>query len=141
MIAVNPIERTLEVEGLTTFEQIVDATLPYGLVPPVTPELKHITIGGAICGIGIESTCFRHGFVHDSLIEADVLIGEGEVVLCNAVNAHADLFAALPNSVRHAGLRAAREDQVGADPAIRSADHDATCGSGGVSGGDARGHR
>ena len=76
MIAVNPIERTLDVEGLTTFEQIVDATLPYGLVPPVTPELKHITIGGAICGIGIESTSFRHGFVHDSLIEADVLVAK-----------------------------------------------------------------
>jgi len=98
IIAVDPVGRTLDVEGLATFEQIVDATLPHGLVPLVTPELKHITIGGAICGIGIESTCFRHGFVHDSLIEAHVLVGDGRVVVCSASNADADLFNALPNS-------------------------------------------
>src|SRR4030095_7798459 len=95
---VDPVARTLDVEGLATFERIVDATLPHGLIPPVTPELKHITIGGAICGIGIESTCFRHGFVHDSLLEADVLLSDGRVVACTADNAHADLFHALPNS-------------------------------------------
>ena len=98
VIVVDPVERTLDVEGLATFERIVDATLPHGLVPPVTPELKHITIGGAICGIGIESTCFRHGFVHDSLIEARVLLGGGRIAACNGTNDHADLFQALPNS-------------------------------------------
>jgi FAD/FMN-containing dehydrogenase len=98
LIAVDPVGRTLDVEGLATFERIVDATLPHGLIPPVTPELKHITIGGAICGIGIESTCFRHGFVHDGLIDADVLLGDGRVAVSSATNAHADLFEALPNS-------------------------------------------
>ena len=29
----------------------------------MAPELKHITVGGATVGIGIESTCFRYGFV------------------------------------------------------------------------------
>ena len=57
--------RTLDVEGLATFEAIVDATLPHGFVPLITPELKDITIAGATVGIGIESNCFRHGFVHD----------------------------------------------------------------------------
>jgi FAD/FMN-containing dehydrogenase len=88
----------LDVEGLATFERIVDYTLPHGLIPPVTPELKHITIGGAIVGIGIESSGFRHGFVHDALLEAEVLLPDGQVVLATKDNEHAALFHALPNS-------------------------------------------
>ncbi len=88
----------LDVEGLATFETIVDATLARGLLPLVSPELKHITIGGATVGIGIESSCFRHGFVHDALIEAEVLLPDGRMVLARHDNEHADLFRALPNS-------------------------------------------
>ena len=90
--------RTLDVEGLATYETIVAHCLPRGWLPLVTPELRHITIGGATVGIGIESTGFRHGFVHDGLLEADVLLPGGEVVTCSAGNEHADLFRALPNS-------------------------------------------
>ena len=90
--------RQLEVEGLTTFENIVAHCLPRGFLPLVTPELKHITVGGATVGIGIESTCFRHGFVHDGLVEADVLLPDGRIVTCAADNELADLFNALPNS-------------------------------------------
>ncbi|MCC5859308.1 MAG: FAD-binding oxidoreductase [Ectothiorhodospiraceae bacterium] len=90
--------RTLEVEGLATYGQIVAATLPRGLVPTVTPELRHITVGGATVGIGIESSGHRDGFVHDGLVEADVLLADGRVVTCSPDNAYADLFHALPNS-------------------------------------------
>jgi FAD/FMN-containing dehydrogenase len=98
IIAFDSAARTLDVEGLATFETIVAHCLPRGYLPPVTPELKHITIGGATVGIGIESTGFRHGFVHDALLEAEVLLPGGEVVTCTADNEHADLFRALPNS-------------------------------------------
>jgi FAD/FMN-containing dehydrogenase len=89
---------TLEAEGLCTYETAVAHTLAHGLMPLVAPELKHITIGGAIVGIGIESTCFENGFVHDGLIEADVLLPGGKIVTCTAENEYGDLFAALPNS-------------------------------------------
>lgn len=90
--------RTLDVEGLATYERVVDHTLAHGFLPLVSPELKHITVGGATVGIGIESTCFRHGFVHDGLREADVLLPDGRVVTATATNEHADLLNALPNS-------------------------------------------
>lgn len=90
--------KTLTVQGLTTFEDIVDFTLPHGLTPVITPELKRITIGGAIVGIGIETNSFRHGFVHDSLLEAEVLLPDGRVVICTPDNEYADLFAGLANS-------------------------------------------
>lgn len=90
--------KTVDVEGLTTFESVVDRTLAHGLAPLITPELKHITVGGAIVGIGIESDCYRHGFVHDGLIEAEVLLADGRIVTCTANNEHSDLYRALPNS-------------------------------------------
>jgi FAD/FMN-containing dehydrogenase len=98
VIALDSEAGTLEVEGLATFETIVSYTLPRGFLPLVAPELKHITIGGATVGIGIESTCFKYGFVHDSVLEADVLLPNGTVVTCTPDNEHAELFAALPNS-------------------------------------------
>lgn len=98
ILAIDVDTATLDVEGLATYESVVDATLARGLLPLVTPELKHITVGGATVGIGIESTCFRHGFVHDGLIEAEVLLPDGRIVLCNNTDSHIDLFRALPNS-------------------------------------------
>src|SRR6185436_5363101 len=97
VLGVDTARRRLEVEGLATFESIVDHTLPHGLVPLITPELKHITIGGAIVGIGIESNCYRHGFVHDGLLEAEVLLPDGRIVTCSPER-EPDLFHALPNS-------------------------------------------
>ncbi len=97
-LAVDLVERTLDVQGLATYEDIVDFVLPYGLAPTITPELKHITVGGAIVGIGIESNSYRYGFVHDALMDADVLLPDGRVVLCSADNEHADLFHGLANS-------------------------------------------
>ena len=88
----------LDVEGLATFESLVDHCLPRGFAPLVTPELKHITLGGASVGIGIESSCHRHGFVHDMLAEAEVLLPDGRIVTATADNEHADLFRALGNS-------------------------------------------
>jgi hypothetical protein len=95
---INTAEETLEVQGLTTFESIVDFTLQHGLLPTVTPELKHITIGGAIVGIGIETNSYRYGFVHDSLLEVEVLLPDGQVVVCTPTNKYSDLFYGLPNS-------------------------------------------
>jgi len=98
IIGLDPESRTLDVEGLTTYQDVVTFTLAHGLLPLISPELKHITVGGATVGIGIESSCFRHGFVHDGLVEAEVLLPDGRIVLCRADNEYADLFHALPNS-------------------------------------------
>lgn len=98
IIALDAAAMSLDVEGLATFESIVSFCLPRGLLPLVSPELKHITVGGATVGIGIESTCFRHGFVHDGLIEADVLLPNGRGVTCSRDNEYSDLYRALPNS-------------------------------------------
>jgi FAD/FMN-containing dehydrogenase len=48
-----------------------------GVMPTVVPQLKTITLGGAVAGVGIESSSHRHGLVHDGMLELDVLLGDG----------------------------------------------------------------
>ena len=94
----DPIARTADVLGMTTYESLVDATLAYGLMPLVVPQLKTITLGGAVTGLGIESSSFHAGLPHESVVEMDILTGSGEVVTARADNEHADLFFGFPNS-------------------------------------------
>jgi len=98
VLAVDVARGWVEAEGMTTYEDLVAATLESGAVPAVVPELKTITLGGAAAGVGIEASSFRHGLVHETLLELDVLTGEGRVVNCRPDNEHADLFFGFPNS-------------------------------------------
>ncbi len=54
VISVDTANRTADVLAMTTYEDLVEATLPYGLMPLVVPQLKTITLGGAVTGLGIE---------------------------------------------------------------------------------------
>jgi FAD/FMN-containing dehydrogenase len=98
VLDVDPAGRTADVLGMTTYEHLVAATLPAGLMPLVVPQLKTITIGGAVSGLGIESTSFRHGMPHESVQEMDVLTGDGRVVTATPDGEHQALFRGFPNS-------------------------------------------
>ena len=98
VIAVDAEARTADVQGMCTYEHLVDATLPHGLAPMVVPQLKTITLGGAVTGLGIESSSFRAGLPHESVLEMDILTGAGEVVTATPDGEHSDLFHAFPNS-------------------------------------------
>jgi FAD/FMN-containing dehydrogenase len=89
---------TADVGGMTTYEDLVDATLPHNAIPHVVPQLKTITLGGAVAGLGIESTSFRNGMPHESVLEMDILTPDGDVVTATPTNEHADLFRGFPNS-------------------------------------------
>src|SRR6516165_6263473 len=56
VLSVDAEARTANVEGMATYEEIVDETLRFNLLPAVVPQLKTITIGGAVSGLGIESS-------------------------------------------------------------------------------------
>ena len=67
-------------------------------MPLVVPQLKTITLGGAVAGLGIESTSFRHGLPHESVRRMEILTGAGEVVTATPDGEHADLYRGFPNS-------------------------------------------
>jgi FAD/FMN-containing dehydrogenase len=98
VLSVDPVTRTARVGAMTTYEDLCDATLPHQLMPLVVPQLKTITLGGAVTGLGIESTSLRSGMPHESVTEMEILTGDGRVVRATADNEHADLFRGFPNS-------------------------------------------
>ena len=100
VLHVDPVARTAEVLGMTTYEHLVDATLPFGLMPMCVPQLRTITLGGAVTGLGIESASFRNGTPHESVLEMDILTGAGEILTVTgaADDPHRDLFYGFPNS-------------------------------------------
>ncbi|WP_218566313.1 FAD-binding oxidoreductase [Vallicoccus soli] len=98
VLSVDTAARTADVLGMTTYEELVDATLPHGLIPKVVPQLRTITLGGAVTGLGIESTSFRNGLPHETVRELEVLTGDGRVVTATPTGEHRDLFHGFPNS-------------------------------------------
>ena len=98
VLAVDAQQGWVDVEGMTPYDILTDATLAHSCMPAVVPQLKSITIGGAAAGVGIEATSFRQGLVHESLLEIEVLVGDGRVITCTPENEHSDLFFGFPNS-------------------------------------------
>jgi FAD/FMN-containing dehydrogenase len=98
VLSVDPETRTADVQGMVTYERLAEATLAHGLMPLVVPQLKTITLGGAVSGLGIESSSFRNGLPHESVREMEILTGDGRVVTARPDGEHADLFAGFPNS-------------------------------------------
>lgn len=98
VLAVDAEAGTVEVEGMTPYETLTDACLAAGTMPLVVPQLKSITIGGAVSGVGIESSSFRYGLPHESVLSLEVLLASGDVITVTPDNEHKDLFFGIPNS-------------------------------------------
>lgn len=88
----------VDAEGMISYEALTRECLAHGVMPTVVPQLKTITLGGAVAGVGVESSSHRYGLVHDGMLELEVLLGDGSVVTCTPDNAHSDLFFGFPNS-------------------------------------------
>ncbi len=98
VIHVDEVNQIAEIEGMTTYEDIVKETLKFNLMPTVVPELKSITIGGALAGCGIESSSFRYGLTHENMFEYELLLSDGKIITCRSDNEHKELFYAFPNT-------------------------------------------
>jgi FAD/FMN-containing dehydrogenase len=92
ILSIDPASRTCVAESGVTFVDLVAATLRHGLVPIIIPELKTITIGGAVSGCSIESASFMYGGFHDTCLEYEVITATGEVLVCKPDNDHQLLF-------------------------------------------------
>src|SRR6201992_1389982 len=112
VLSVDPGTLPARVGAMTTYEDLCDATLPHQLMPLVVPQLKTITLGGAVTGLGIESTSLRNGMPHESVTEMEILTGDGRVVVATGDNEHADLFRGFPNSYRTLGYSLSLTNQL-----------------------------
>jgi hypothetical protein len=92
ILEIDSVARTCCAEPGVTFVDLVEATLRHGLVPVVVPELKTITVGGAVSGCSLESMSFKYGGFHDSCIAYEVITTSGTVLHCTPDNEHRLVF-------------------------------------------------
>lgn len=118
ILTIDEKHRTAHVQGLTTFETLLKATLALGLRPKVVPNLLTITVGGAIAGTAGESSSFKYGLFHESVLEMEVLVGTGQIITCNK-NHCKNLFDAIPNSYGTLGyILSAKIELIPAQPFV-----------------------
>lgn len=97
VLELNQKEKWILVEPKMTFERLCHYTLQHGLIPPVVPEFKTITVGGAIMGASLESSSHRWGQVNDAALEYELILGDGELIRASC-EVNSDLFFALSGS-------------------------------------------
>lgn len=101
LIEFDDVTKQLTIEPGMTMEQIVDICIPLKYMPPIITEFKHMSMGGAIIGLGGESGSFKYGLIHEQVVEYELVDADGKV---HVVSKGHDLFDAIPGSYGSFGL-------------------------------------
>ncbi|MBA3238325.1 MAG: FAD-binding oxidoreductase [Parachlamydiaceae bacterium] len=80
ILSIDPKSQIARVEPRVTMSSLVRATLAYGLMPPIVPEFKNITVGGAILGIAAESGSHRWGCFNDACAAFEMITADGSLI-------------------------------------------------------------
>eukprot|EP00045_Choanoeca_perplexa_P007764 m.71307 g.71307 ORF g.71307 m.71307 type:complete len:527 (+) comp14208_c0_seq1:97-1677(+) len=95
VIAIDEEKGTVFVEPNVTMGQITATIMPLGWTLPVLPELDDLTVGGLVCGVGIESSSHKHGLFQHGCKSFELVLATGEVVKCSETE-NVELFNAVP---------------------------------------------
>ena len=72
----------IDVEAGATWEEVLAATLPRGLTPPVLPDTQVLTVGGTSSVGGTGNASHRLGAIVDHVRELEVVTGHGRRLVC-----------------------------------------------------------
>jgi cytokinin dehydrogenase len=101
---VHSVERDrVAVEAGATWNEVLAATLPKGLAPPVLTDYLELSVGGTIVVGGVGGQTAAHGVQADNVLEMDVITGTGEKITCSA-SRHARLFDAVRAGLGQVGI-------------------------------------
>lgn len=103
IIQIDSEKRIAIVEPRVTMEQLVKATLIHDLIPPIVPEFKNITVGGAVMGGAGESGSHLWGSFNDICLSLEILCGDGTVIKATP-NENEDIFYGFPCSYGSLGV-------------------------------------
>ncbi|GCE07465.1 FAD-binding oxidoreductase [Dictyobacter aurantiacus] len=90
---VDPVGRTVRVEGGCTWGDVDHATHPFGLATP-SGFISSTGVGGLTLGGGIGYLSRTYGLTIDNLLGVDMVLADGSFVTANA-DEHPDLFWAI----------------------------------------------
>ncbi|KAI9819456.1 MAG: hypothetical protein M1827_006904 [Pycnora praestabilis] len=91
VLEVNTTTKTALVEPNVPMDRLVQAVLPYGMVPPVVMEFPGITVGGGFAGTCGESSSFRYGWFDRTLNWVEIILANGSIITASS-SENADLF-------------------------------------------------
>ena len=103
ILAIDVERRVASVEGQVTMGELCAATLAHGLLPAVVPEFRKFTVAGLINGEGIQSSAHRYGVFTHNVLAIELLLAGGRTITATP-DQHADVFAALPESLGTLGI-------------------------------------
>jgi cytokinin dehydrogenase len=86
------------VDAGVTWLELVTATVARGLTPPVFTDYIELSVGGTVSVGGIGGTTQTYGMQVDTVLELEVVTGEGELVRCSPARNRA-LFEAVLGSL------------------------------------------
>ncbi len=91
------------VDAGATWTDVLAATLPQGLTPPVLTEYLDLSVGGTLAVGGVGAATSRFGLQSDNVLEMDVVTGKGEQLTCSPTS-NVDLFDAVRAGLGQVGV-------------------------------------
>ncbi|KAB8319070.1 FAD-binding protein [Tolypothrix campylonemoides VB511288] len=91
------------VEAGVRWSELLQATLPQQLTPPVLTDYLELSIGGTLSFGGIGGATHRYGMQVDNILELQVVTGEGHLLTCSLYQ-NRDLFETVLAGLGQCGI-------------------------------------
>lgn len=80
---IQPEELWFDAEAGVLWQELIEATAPRGMVPPVVTGYPHVTLGGTVSTVGWGDSSFRYGAQLDNCLSLEVVTGTGDLIICS----------------------------------------------------------
>jgi delta24-sterol reductase len=94
---------TVRVEPCVSMGQLSHVLTAKGYTIPVLPEMDDLTVGGLICGCGVESSSHLYGLFQATCTRFEIVGADGELH-CASADENPELFGAIPWSYGSLGF-------------------------------------
>jgi delta24-sterol reductase len=112
VISIDRVNQYVHVEPSICIGYLNKFLIREGYTLPIVPELDNLTIGGLIMGGGIETTSHKHGLVHHTALEYELVTADGEVIIADAEKNNTDVYFAVPFCYGTLGLLTAAKLKI-----------------------------
>lgn len=104
IVSVDLDKMLVTIEPNVTMAYLTATLTPLGISVAVVPEYDDLTVGGLVCGYGIEGSSHKYGLFYDEVVSMEVVLAKGKLVNATRDNEYSDLFHAVPWSYGALGM-------------------------------------